>query len=156
MKKKMIKIRRYKASDEINVKALIGSVLQSIYGKPVVDWEDFNKYVIFYLAEENGEIIGTAALKEVDNEMIKLKRMYVRVDKQHKGIGTKLLKKVLDYTKKNKFKKMILTSYPEMEIAINFYKKHGFKIVENPSDKFFTSPQLREYNKRQVAMERDL
>jgi putative acetyltransferase len=149
-------IREYKKEDEEQVKKVIYGALCEIYGQTKIDWEDFSKYAAFYVAEENGEIIGTAALKEIDNQLIKLKRMYILPSLQRKGVGAKLLKKCINFSKKGGFKKMILTTYPEMKGAVIFYEKNGFQIVENPSAQFFTNPKLKEYNERQVAMEKEI
>ena len=149
-------IRKFKKSDEIKVKRMIFSVLKEIYKKTKVKWENFEDYLIFYVVEDKGKIIGTVALKEINGKWIKLKRMYVKKGFREKDIGKKLLKKVIKFAKKRGFKKMILTSYSEMKDAIIFYKKSGFKVVKNPKNKFFTYPKLKEYNKKQVAMEKKI
>ena len=151
-----MKIRKYKKEDEEKVKKLIYSVLCDMYGSTKIKWEDFSKYIIFYVAEKDKETIGCVALKDIGNKWIKLKRMYVKTQMQRKGIGSILLNKCSDFGKEKGFKKIVLTTYPEMKKAVNFYKKHGFEIVKNPSDKFFTNPNLRKYNKKQIVMERKL
>lgn len=151
-----MKIRKYQKKDKIKVGDMILSVLKNIYKNPLPEWEDFSKYLIFYVAEEKRNIIGTIALKKVDNDWAKLKRMYVKKEFQNKGIGGKLLEKVITLAKKKGFKKIILTTYPEMKKAVPFYKKRGFKVVKKPSGKFFTNPKLKKYNKRQIAMEKEL
>lgn len=151
-----MRIRRYKKSDESRVKKLIFSVLTHIYGKTKLEWENFEDYLVIYVAEQEGKIIGVVAIKKINDKIIKLKRMYVRIKSQNKGIGKKLIGRVIEFSIKQGFKKMILTTYPEMENAVKFYKKQGFKIVKNPPLYFFTNPKLKEYNKRQIAMEKKL
>jgi putative acetyltransferase len=153
-----MRIREYKKEDEKKVKELIKSVLTDIYGETSVGkWEDFSKYIIFYIIEEeNGEVIGTAGLKKINKDICKLKRMYVKCSLQRKGIGSKLLDKIIAYSQKMKFKKMILTTYPEMLNAIKFYGKKEFIIIKNAPDYYFTYPNKKEYNARQVVMERNL
>ncbi len=151
-----MKIRKYEKQDEKKVKEMILSVLKTIYKETFPKWENFGDYLAFYIAKDKKQIIGTIALKKVDEDWVKLKRMYTRKEYQGKGIGKKLLEKVLKIAKNKNYKKIILTTYPEMKDAVEFYKKQGFNIVKKPSDKFFTHPSLREYNKRQIAMEKKL
>ena len=151
-----MKIRKYKKQDETKVKRIILSVLKTIYKKTLPKWENFEDYVMFYIAENKKEIIGTIALKKIDKNWVKLKRMYVKEDYQKKGIGKKLLEKALKLAKNKNYKKVILTTYPKMKNAVEFYKKQGFNIVKKPSNKFFTYPNLKEYNQRQIAMEKKL
>ncbi len=82
--------------------------------------------------------------------------MYVKTSLQRTGIGRALLGQVMEYTLKNKFNRIILTTYSEMKGAVIFYEKNGFKIVKNPSAEFFTNPALKEYNEKQIAMEKKL
>ena len=151
-----MKIRRAKPDDEKEIKELITNVLNEIYGPSKIDWEDFAKYLSFFVAEDDGKIIGTAALKKIDNDWIKLKRMYIHPDFQGVGVGTTLLDECLRFSRDGNFKRMVLTTYPEMVGAVKFYKKNGFNIVDNPDDRFFTNPTLRNYCKRQFAMEKKL
>jgi ribosomal protein S18 acetylase RimI-like enzyme len=153
-----MKIREYKKSEEKKVKEMIQSVLDEIYpnNQKINEWEDFAKYSVIYVAEEKGKIIGSVAVKKVDGNTVKLKRMYVDVQSQRKGIGQKLMNKVLDYCKINKFKEMVLTTYAEMASAVKFYQKNGFEIVKNPTDKYFSNPSLKDYNNSQIAMRREL
>lgn len=146
----MIKIRKYRDADENKVKELINSVLKSIYGKDsgVEKWENFKEYAVFYVAEEDSNILGTAALKKADDGTIKLKRMYVDQKIQHKGLGTRLFEKILEYAKKNNVKRIILTTLPEMKSGTAFYIKQGFKIIDDP--------KLKDYSEKQIAMEKIL
>lgn len=153
-----MKIRNFTNKDEKKVKKMINETLIDIYGEKaeIKEWEDFNQYIIFYLAEKNNKIIGTAAIKKINNKTLKLKRMYVIPSVQGKGVGQVLMNKIMDFCIKNKYKRIILTTYKEMSKGINFYKKNGFAIVKNPSNEFFTHPKLKKYNACQIAMEKKL
>lgn len=151
-----MKVRSYEKKDEGTVKELIENVLSDTCDFYVTKWEDFRFYVAFFVAEEEGEIVGCVAIKKTDDGWAKLKRMYVLPEFQSKGIGKELLSECVDFCNKNGFKKMILTTYSEMDSGIEFYKKNGLVVVENPGDEYFTNPKLRECNSNQVAMERNL
>jgi len=153
-----MKIRKSRKGEYGEIKKMIQSVLDSIYpnAPKIKEWEDFSKYAVILVAEEGNKIIGSVAIKEVDSHTAKLKRMYVDVKSQRKGVGQELMNKVLVYCKKNRFKEIVLTTYAEMASAVKFYQKNGFDIVKNPTDKYFSNPSLKDYNNSQIAMRREL
>ena len=149
-----MKIRNYESEDENNVKKLIEDTMRSTLSLYEIEWEDFSRYIKFLVAVEDGEVIGCAAIKKIDDEWAKLKRMYIKQNLQRKGFGKALLNECIKFCRKNGFKKIVLTTYKEMNNAVSFYSKNGFMIVENHSDKYFTDPSRKEYNKSQVVMEK--
>jgi ribosomal protein S18 acetylase RimI-like enzyme len=153
-----MKIRRYHPEEEKILKKLIQTVLIGIYGSldPNAKWEDFRDYSAVFVAVEKNKLIGCVAIKKVNNNWAKIKRMYVLPGFQRKGIGKKLLDAAIKFSIENNFSKMILTTYPEMKEAMEFYKKNGFKSVDNARNIYFTNPALKEYNARQKVMERDI
>ena len=152
-----MEIREYRKEDEREVKEVILGALKEIYrNTEFIKWEDFDKYLIIYVAEVDGRLCGLVAIKKVDDEATKLKRMYVLPAYQRKGVGKRLLDKSIEFSIDKGVKEIILTTYPEMKSAIEFYKKNGFEIVENPEDRFFTDPSRIKYNKRQTAMRRKI
>jgi len=151
-----MKIRKYKKEDEKKVQKMILSVLREIYHKTLPEWENFEDYSLFLVAEEKEKIIASLALKKKSKKIVKLKRMYVKTSFQRKGIGQKILEEAINFCKEKRFQKIILTTYSPMKPAIKFYQKNGFKIVKNPPDLFFTHPQLKIYNQNQIAMERNI
>jgi N-acetylglutamate synthase-like GNAT family acetyltransferase len=137
-----MRIKKYNSKDKEKVKSLLQSVLFEIYGKHKIEWENFNDYLIFYIAEEKNKIIGTSALKKVDDKIIRLKRMYVNKNFRKKGIGKELLLKCEIFSKNKGFKKIVLSTNKEMKLGINFYLKNGFVVVKSQSSKFFTNKDL--------------
>jgi len=122
-----MKIREFRTEYEREVKDLILETLKNIYGDTdLIKWEDFGKYLIIYVAEVDRRLCGLVAIKKVDAKTTKLKRMYILPSCQRKGIGKELLDKVVEFSKVEGFKEIILTTYPEMKSAVEFYKKHGF------------------------------
>ena len=71
---------------------------------------------------ENEEIIGTASLK---NNIIL--SVFVDVNAQGKGIGTKLMRYLEEMARKKGFKKVVL---PSSITSVSFYSKLGYKIIE--------------------------
>jgi len=71
---------------------------------------------------ENEEVIGTASLK--DNIILSV---FVDVNKQGKGIGTKLMSYLEEIARKKGFKKV---SLPASITSVSFYEQLGYKIIE--------------------------
>ena len=143
----MVKIRKYKKTDENNVKKLINKCLIEIFGKPHPEdkWEDFNDYEVnggkFFLVEDNNAIIGTIAVINKGDYGI-LKRMYIKKEYRGKGIAKLLLDKIIKFSK-NRFKRIELTTTRQMKRALSFYKKNGFKIIKKSPNSIKFSRELK-------------
>ena len=83
------------------------------------------KYIInkggkIFFAESAGNIIGTVALMPTKNKLVfELTKMAVKPDYRNKGIGKKLLKKCIDYSKSNSYSSIILYSNKKLNNARN-------------------------------------
>jgi len=74
---------------------------------------------------ENNELIGVMGIQDkADVELIR--HAYVRTKQRNKGIGTLLLQKLIKDTKKP----ILIGTWRAADWAIRFYKKHGFRLVE--------------------------
>jgi len=124
-------IRRYNEEDRAQVKQLIFEILTEIFKSNVYGLEDLNdiahNFELFLVVEEDGKIIATGAVKNENNEA-RISRMYVAKEFRGKGIGKKVLTRLLKYCKP-KFSRIFLTTYPQMK-ATGFYEKMGFKIFK--------------------------
>jgi len=74
---------------------------------------------------DNSEIIGVMGIQDkADVELIR--HAYVRTKQRKKGIGSLLLQELIKDTKKP----ILIGTWATAEWAINFYEKHGFRLVE--------------------------
>ena len=79
------------------------------------------KYIInkggkIFFAESAGNIIGTVALMPTKNKLVfELTKMAVKPEYRNKGIGKKLLKKCIDYSKSNSYSSIILYSNKKLK-----------------------------------------
>ena len=93
------------------------------------------KYIInkggeIFFAESEGNIIGTVALMPTKNKLVfELTKMAVKPEYRNKGIGKKLLKKCIDYSKSNNLN--IVTEISDL--SFNVYST----IAEDISDLSF-------------------
>lgn len=119
-------IRQYDPKDKKQIKRLVISVLKEIFNsaKGIEDLGNIeNEFEVFFVAEKDGEIIGTLGIKNEGDARIS--RMYVKKTERGSGIGEELMKRAFRYCQ-GKFERMFLTTYPQMNSA-SFYHKMGFK-----------------------------
>ena len=83
----------------------------------------------FWLAVSEDQVIGTVALKDMGDNTVKLKRMFVQSDLHGTGIGEALLQSALTHAQKQGFTKIVLNTNEHMTRAHHFYEKHGFKNI---------------------------
>ncbi|RLE92371.1 MAG: hypothetical protein DRN04_10510 [Thermoprotei archaeon] len=88
------------------------------------------KEMIFYVYKLKDKVVGVAALKPLHEKRTGLVRwVYVHPKHQHKGIGSALIKHIEEEARKLNLKKLRLFTHEKAVWAINFYKKHGYRIV---------------------------
>lgn len=84
----------------------------------------------FWLATEDGNIMGTIALSNCGDARGFLERFYVKKDLRRKGIGGKLFSALLDFARGNGYKIICLSTWEDTVAAKNFYTKNGFLRIE--------------------------
>ncbi|MBN2891475.1 MAG: GNAT family N-acetyltransferase [Bacteroidales bacterium] len=103
------------------------------YDKDLLDIE--GKYLtnngVFYVADKDFRILGTIALKPVDEKEAEIKRFYVHPDFWGDGTADLLFSYVLNYAKNSNIKKISLWTDERYERAQAFYKKVGFVAGES-------------------------
>jgi N-acetylglutamate synthase-like GNAT family acetyltransferase len=91
----------------------------------------------FIIAKENENIIGCVGLRKLDNKTCEMKRLFVNDNYKGKGIGKKLVEKVIAEAKIKNYGKMRLDTLDIMESALGIYYKSGFYEIKpyynNPS-----------------------
>ncbi len=96
------------------------------------------KGVIFITYNEARSPLGCFGIRELEDSICELKRMYLKKEARGLGIGKRMLSKSIEIGKQLGYKKMRLDTLPTMQSAINLYKKVGFHEIEpyryNPVD----------------------
>jgi putative acetyltransferase len=95
--------------------------LSSMYSKP-------NGGII--LCRENDKFIGCVGVRKMEEQICELKRMWVQIPFQHKGIGKGLLHEAIILAKNCGYSLMRLDTLRHMTPAINLYRKNGFYEIE--------------------------
>lgn len=98
------------------------------------DMEDLQKFMPQHgrllLAESNGFVAGCICLKKLSAEIGEVKRLYVRPAFRGKGIGKKLVTKLLEEALEIGYKTIRLDSTKYMVEAHDLYRSFGFQEIE--------------------------
>lgn len=82
---------------------------------------------IIYIVESEGKAIGMGALCPLDIGVGEIKRMYIRQEQRGKGIGRRLLTKLLNKAKEFGYTSLRLESQDFMTVAHKLYRSIGFQ-----------------------------
>jgi ribosomal protein S18 acetylase RimI-like enzyme len=84
-----------------------------------------------YLLKENENYAGCIALREIDEGISEMKRLYVKPEYRGRGYGNLMCKKLIEDAKAIGYKKMRLDTIGErMKSAYALYKSFGFYEIE--------------------------
>jgi len=81
--------------------------------------------MIFFGWHEEGKVVGVIGFQSVKDVTL-VRHAYVLPEYQRKGIGTRLLNHVKQLTKT---KHLLVGTWADAAWAIQFYQKHGFKLM---------------------------
>jgi len=87
--------------------------------------------------KSSNTIIGMIAFYSNDMKNFESYIPIVAVLEEYRGmgVGNQLLKMCIEYLSENRFKKVVIKTWKNNN-AINLYKKHGFKIIEETPDNY--------------------
>jgi len=88
-----------------------------------------------FLASDQNQIIGTAALMKEHEGVFELVKMAVAPEYRGKGISKLLIERCLDKAKELNAKRVTLFSNHQLKAALALYEKYGFKhvpVVDSP------------------------
>jgi len=92
-----------------------------------------------YLAINEEEVVGSAALMKEHDGVFELAKMAVTDAWKGKGISKLLIEKCITKAKELGAKKITLFSNHQLQTALNLYKKFGFEHVEVTDSPFATA-----------------
>ena len=89
-----------------------------------------NSFDRFWCMLRESSIVGTVAVRKLDDKNCELKSLYL-LEKYHgMGYGWHLLEIAIEYAKENGYEKMYLDSLSTSKRAVKLYQKAGFKDTE--------------------------
>ena len=126
-----IRVRRARSADS----AAAAAVVRSVYREYGFTWDEDGyhadlrdvetAYAAFYVAEADGEILGTAGLSHQGS----LERFYVLRGARGAGAGTALLAAVSDEARRRGHVQLEIWSDKRFEDAHRLYTRHGARVV---------------------------
>jgi N-acetylglutamate synthase-like GNAT family acetyltransferase len=129
-------IRKVTKEDTPKVIKLITAILQQEFGKEAKAYPQLDLYTIehayggerdaFFVAEKDGQIVGTAAIKEDDKNTALLRRVFVDPKHRRKGYGRNLVNKAVDFCKKHGYRNIFFRGTNRMETALQLCMNMGF------------------------------
>ncbi|MBN2121509.1 GNAT family N-acetyltransferase [Candidatus Micrarchaeota archaeon] len=127
-------IIRYEGQYALATREFVLSVLGGEFGwwdtnRP--DLDDIGGFYLgeksgFWIALEDGKVVGTIAIKDYGKGRAYLKRMYVAKEFRGTGLARRMLDTALSYARGKGFREVFLATVDEMAAAKKFYSKNGF------------------------------
>ena len=118
--KKFIKIL-----DKENMAPIMHSYGVKYYGNMFEPFKSKNCFIL-ELSKPIGFAYFDISEKKLDIWSIQIKKEFSR-----RGFGTKLMKYIIDYARKEGIRKVILEAHKNNKSSVNFYKKIGFKKIKS-------------------------
>jgi putative acetyltransferase len=90
---------------------------------------------LYFVALLGGEVVGgagVAPLAGADPLTCELQRMYLRSNARGRGIGDALLERCLAAAKQFLYVRCYLETVTQMQAALEFYGRHGFRDLQAP------------------------
>ena len=101
---------------------------------------------VIYMAEDNDQLVGSAALIKEEEGVYELAKMAVDPGWRGLGISKLLIEKCLDTARSLNAKKVTLYSNSQLQTALNLYKKYGFYHIPNENSPYVTADVRMELN----------
>lgn len=152
---RMIAIRRIQPHEVSLAKALIYSVAHRVFrdARPLEesiayyeaqgtlhDMDDiqrtyFDHEGIFLVMTEQGRIIGTGAIRKIDDTVCELKRVWLLFEYHGRGLGYHLIQELLAFAREKGYQRIRLeTDRDDQSRAYELYKRLGFYEIPRYSD----------------------
>lgn len=97
-----------------------------------------------WIAELNGEAVGSIFLVRYTDEIAKLRLLLVEPHARGFGIGRKLVQECIDFARQARYKKVILWTQSCLLAARKLYRDAGFKLVKEEPQRAFGADLVSE------------
>lgn len=141
----MIEIKQIQLHQIAEVKRIIIAVCNEIWQVPeevirrydaMADLDDVRSHYFdngtFLVAIADGRVVGSGAIRRLNDDICELKRMWFLKDYRGQGLATKMTQILLDFARKTTYKKIRLdiTDAQKQAQALKLYKRLGFYFIE--------------------------
>lgn len=103
------------------------------------DVDDFQRHYgppwgRFLVAVDDDVVVGTGAIRRIDDETAELRRMWLLPAYHRQGIGYRLFRELEAFARAAGYRRVRLSTTIEQEQAIRFYVRQGFYPIERYRD----------------------
>jgi putative acetyltransferase len=107
---------------------------------PLLDIDTYQESYVakdgaFLIMSENGRIIGTGAVRKLDDEVCEIKRLWLLSEYHGQGLGYHMLVELLNIARRKGYTKVRLETAPSyQQRAFQFYLRFGFREIPRYGD----------------------
>jgi putative acetyltransferase len=95
----------------------------------------FGNRGIFLVMTDDDRIIGTGAVRKIDDQICELKRLWLLFDYHGQGLGYRMIQELFRFAREKGYQRMRLeTDRGHQNRAFDFYKRLGFYEIPRYSD----------------------
>ena len=152
----MIEIRRIKPDEGPAAKRVIHRVAHDIFHDPrpleesiayhesrgeLKDMDDiqrnyFENGGIFLVMLDDNHLIGTGAIRQLEDDICELKRLWLLSQYHGQGLGYRMIQELFSFARENGYKRIWLqTDAVEQSRALEFYRRLGFYEIPRYTDR---------------------
>jgi len=129
-------IRAYQTGDDEAIQSMISKIMdqefpQSKAAYPMDDLLAIKEVYggerdAFFVANTNGHIVGTVAVKHEDERVALLRRIFVAPSHRKQKLGIRLIDEAIKFCRSKGYQEIIFRSTSKMDGAIRLCEKKGF------------------------------
>lgn len=133
----MVTIRKFHTEDGEAVRSLVTSIMseefpQSQDAYPSQDLKEIERIYggrgeAFFVAVNDDHVIGTVGVKQEDDRIALLRRIFVHPSYRNQRIGEKLIDYAIHFCKENGYHEVIFKTSSKMDKAIRLCERKGFQ-----------------------------
>lgn len=97
-----------------------------------------------WIAEKDGEVVGSVFLTAKSKTTAKLRLLYVEPSARGLGIGSRLVSESVRFARQVGYEKIVLWTQTELDAARHIYKQAGFRVVEKKRHHSFSKNLVAE------------
>ena len=129
--------------DEIEAaKAVIRDVSLEILGREPAEFADMDhgaaQYAapsgLFLVLRDGEAIVGTGAIRRIDDRTCELKRMWFLRPYRGRGFGRAMADQLLEFARISGYERVRLDTSPQLAAATRLYERLGFEPIERYND----------------------
>lgn len=138
----MLQIRPIREDEVEAARRVISAVFLEFFGHAPVEFEDTDDILSEYSGDDgaflvlvDGErVVGTGAIRRLDEGTCELKRMWFLREYRGRGFGKEMARMLMDSARQKGYQRIRLDTAPNLEQAVGLYSRLGFHFIERYND----------------------